>query len=466
MTRLVKFLVLALLTLVLLPSIASAGNNDYNAYILRSPGLSQAQTACQTYGMTLLSTIRVPDTYLVQVSASVPPEILKKWVEHDPNVTQLELDKDFSVGQGSLISPYIPSLPVTDYVTDDKLVQLYGTSAWVGYVQQPAVYSTNAADALEHVTGNGIVAVIDTGIDDGNPVLAPVLVAGYDFIQNVAGVASDLGDIDQSSGHIMHQSSGHIMHQSSGHIMHGYQVLQLNAYSMAILDSDTASALAGVPIPNDFGHGTMVAGLIHLVAPTAKIMPLKAFHADGSANTSDIVRAIYFAADNGASVINMSFGLPEMSDALMRAVNYATRKGVICIASAGNDGQNALVYPAAFGNVIGVASVGQQNQQSNFSNFGFDLVSIAAPGEALVTTYPGNHYAVVWGTSFSSAIVAGAAIDMLSIVDPHIAPQLRVGDIQRAMSKANPCGSNGSLGAGCLDFDQAEHFIHDTNLPH
>jgi subtilisin family serine protease len=234
---------------------------------------------------------------------------------------------------------------------------------------------------------------------------------------------------------------------------------------MAILDSDTASALAGAPIPNDFGHGTMVAGLIHLVAPTAKIMPLKAFHADGSANTSDIVRAIYFAADNGASVINMSFGLPEMSDALMRAVNYATRKGVICIASAGNDGQNALVYPAAFGNVIGVASVGQQNQQSNFSNFGFD-VSIAAPGEALVTTYPGNHYAVVWGTSFSSAIVAGAAIDMLSIVDPHIAPQLRVGDIQRAMSKANPCGSNGSLGAGCLDFDQAEHFIHDTNLPH
>jgi Subtilase family len=466
MTRLVKFLVLALLTLVLLPSIASAGNNDYNAYILRSPGLSQAQTACQTYGMILLSTIRVPDTYLVQVSASVPPGILKKWVEHDPNVTQLELDKDFSVGQGSLISPYIPSLPVTDYVTDGKLVQLYGTSAWVGYVQQPAVYSTNAADALEHATGNGIVAVIDTGIDDGNPVLAPVLVPGYDFIQNVAGVASDLGDIDQSSGHIMHQSSGHIMHQSSGHIMHGYQVLQLNAYSMAILDSDTASALAGVPIPNDFGHGTMVAGLIHLVAPTAKIMPLKAFHADGSANTSDIVRAIYFAADNGASVINMSFGLPEMSDALMRAVNYATRKGVICIASAGNDGQNALVYPAAFGNVIGVASVGQQNQQSNFSNFGFDLVSIAAPGEALVTTYPGNHYAVVWGTSFSSAIVAGAAIDMLSIVDPHIAPQLRVGDIQRAMSKANPCGSNGSLGAGCLDFDQAEHFIHDTNLPH
>jgi subtilisin family serine protease len=456
MTRLLKLLVPTLLVLVLLPS-STLANNDYNTYILRSPGLAQAQAACQTYGMTLLSTIRVPDTYLVQLSASVPPGILKKWVEHDPNVLQLELDKNASVGQNSLISPYIPSLPATDYVTDGRLVQLYGATAWVGYVQQPAVFSTNAADAVGHVTGKGIVAVIDTGIDDGNPILAPVLVPGYDFIQNAAGLPSDLGDIDQSSGHIMHQSSGHIMH--------GYQALQLNAYTIALLDSDTASALAGATIPNDFGHGTMVAGLIHLVAPTAKIMPLKAFNADGSANTSDIVRAIYFAADNGASVINMSFGLPEMTDALMRAVNYATRKGVICIASVGNDGQNELLYPAAFGNVIGVASVDQQNQQSNFSNFGFD-VSIAAPGEALVTTYPGNHYAVVWGTSFSSAIVAGAAIDMLSNVDPHIAPQLRVGDIQRAMSKANACGSNSSLGAGCLDFDQAEHFIQQTNLPH
>lgn len=455
MTRLHKFLILAMFLLGVLPSTGSA--KDYNTYILRSPGLAQAQAACQTYGMTLLSTVHAPDTYLVQVSAAVPPGILKHWVEHDPNVTQIELDQNASVGQGSLINPYIPSLPLTDYVTDGRLVQLYGTSAWVGYVQQPAVYSTNAADAVGHVTGNGIVAVIDTGIDAGNPILAPVLVPGYDFTRNVPGIPDDLGDIDQSTAHILHQSTAHIMH--------GYQALQLNAYSMAILDSDSASALAGAPIPNDFGHGTMVAGLIHLVAPTAKIMSLKAFNADGSASTADIVRAIYFATDNGARVINMSFGLPELSDALMRAVNYAARKGVVCVASVGNDGQNALLYPAAFGNVIGVASVSQQNQQSNFSNFGFD-VSIAAPGEALVTTYPGNHYAVAWGTSFSSAIVAGAAIDMLSSVDPHIAPQLGVGDIQRAISKANQCGTNGSLGAGCLDFDQAEQFIHATNLPH
>jgi len=181
MTRLVKLLVPGFLTLVLVPSIAFAANADYNAYILRSPGLAQAQAACQTYGMTLISTIHAPDTYLVQVSGSVPPGILKKWVEHDPNVLQLELDAHASVGQGSLITPYIPSLPVTDYVTDGRLVQLYGSSAWVGYVQQPAVYSTNAADAIGHATGHGIVAVIETGIDACNLILAPVLVPCYDF---------------------------------------------------------------------------------------------------------------------------------------------------------------------------------------------------------------------------------------------------------------------------------------------
>jgi subtilisin family serine protease len=210
----------------------------------------------------------------------------------------------------------------------------------------------------------------------------------------------------------------------------------------------------------------MVAGLIHLVAPTAKIMSLKAFGADGTANQSDVIRAIYYAVDHGATVINMSFELTQISDALMKAINYADRNGVICVASAGNEGISGLVYPAAYGNVISVGSVDQQSQQSSFTNFGPDLVRIAAPGEALVTTYPGNHYAAAWGTSFSCAIVAGAVVDLLSAVDQHLAPELRGGDILRALSHAGRCGNAGSLGAGCLDFNQAVQFIKGANLPH
>jgi subtilisin family serine protease len=236
------------------------------------------------------------------------------------------------------------------------LVAIYGDSAIVAYVQQPAFFSssTYSAGVQAGFKGTGIVAVIDTGIDQQNPILAPVVIPGYDFTRDIPGFASDLADVDQSTAHILHQSTAHILHQSTAHILHqstAHILHQLNNSSAAAFDATTAAALANTVLPNDFGHGTMVAGLIHLVAPSARIMPLKAFNADGSGDEANIVRAIYFAADNKANVINMSFGLPNISDALMKAINYANRKGVVCIASVGNDAQTALVYPAAFGNV-------------------------------------------------------------------------------------------------------------------
>jgi len=430
-------------------------------YILQSPNLTQAQAACATYGMTIVGTIRPPDTYLVEVSTAVPPSLLQQWMHGDPRVKHLELNTHVVVPETTLTEvPYVPPMPMTTYITDGHLIQLYGRTAWVGYVQQPAMYSTNASGTIQpNIAGSGmVVAVIDTGIDAQNPMLAPVVVPGYDFTRNVAGLASDLADINQSTAAILEQSTAAILESS--------QVVQLNQSTAAILEQSTAAILEGNPPPSYFGHGTMVAGLIHLVAPNAQIMSLKAFNADGTADVSDVIRAIYYAADHGAKVINMSFELTQISDAMLKALNYATRKGVICVASAGNDSQTALVYPAAYGNVIGVGSVDQQNQRSNFSNYGPDIVTVAAPGEALVTTYPGNHYAAAWGTSFSSALVAGTAADLLSGIDRHLARLMKAGDVQRAISRANACGDSDSLGAGCLDLSQALQFFKGMNMPH
>ena len=459
MKHLFKFLLFGSLTLICFASKTSA--QSVNSYILHSPSLTQAQAACQTYGMTMVSTIRQPDTYLVQLTTAVPPAVLQQWVHGDPNVRHLELDANVAVPEAVLTNiSYVPQMPVTTYATDGHLVQLYGTTAWVGYVQQPSMYATNASVIIQpSASGSGIVvAVIDTGIDAQNPILAPVLVPGYDFTRGVAGYASDLPDIDQSTAAILEQSTAAILDT--------YQVLRLSQSTAAILDQSTAAFLGTHPLPSHFGHGTMVAGLIHLFAPTAKIMPLKAFNADGTANVSNIVNAIYYATDHGARIINMSFELSQISDALLRAVNYATHKGVICIASAGNDSQQALVYPAAYGNVIAVASVNQQSQISSFSNYGPDVVSLAAPGEALVTTYPGNHYAAAWGTSFSSAVVAGTTADLLSAIDPNLARLMQTGDVQHAVSHANACGNAGALGAGCLDLNQAMQFFKGMNMPH
>ena len=160
----------------------------------------------------------------------------------------------------------------------------------------------------------------------------------------------------------------------------------------------------------------MVSGLIHLVAPKAQIMPLKAFSANGSANLSDIIRAIYFAVDNGAKVINMSFSATLPSLTLKQAIEYASEHGVICIASAGNEGRQMTVFPAGYEGVISVASTNHADQRSMFSNFGTESIGLAAPGEALVTTYPGNNYAAVWGTSFSAALVSGASSLILNLV--------------------------------------------------
>jgi len=156
-----------------------------------------------------------------------------------------------------------------------------------------------------------------------------------------------------------------------------------------------------------------VMGVIHLVAPQAKLLPLKAFHADGTGYLSDILHAIYFAVQNNAKIVNMSFEFKASSpDAeLQAAINYANQLGVVCAASVGNDAQlNPTVFPAGFTTaVMGVASTSDLDTRSSFSNYGNAIVFVAAPGEAVITTYPFATYSAGWGTSFSAPFVSGGA---------------------------------------------------------
>jgi subtilisin family serine protease len=93
-----------------------------------------------------------------------------------------------------------------------------------------------------------------------------------------------------------------------------------------VLDQRTVAVLDGSQY-SAFGHGTMTAGIVHLVAPQAKIMPLKSFNADGTGYDSDILRAIYYAVKNGAKVLNMSFDYPSYSAELANAIKYANQQG-------------------------------------------------------------------------------------------------------------------------------------------
>lgn len=285
-------------------------------------------------------------------------------------------------------------------------VGFYGSTVPAAYAAQPTWSTLELASAQSQATGNAIVAVIDTGVDAKHPLLRHVLVPGYDFTRNVVGMATDMLDLPQSTAAILEQSTAAILEQR--------QVFILNQSTAAILEQSTAAILEG--LPPAFGHGTLVAGLIHYVAPTARIMPLKAFHADGSSELSDILRAIYYAVDNGAHVINMSFSTPTASGELSHAVAYAAKRKVICVAAAGNEGHVVKMFPAADSKVIGVGSVTNADRRSVFSNYGgTSNVRIATPGETLVTSYPAGHYAAVSGTSFSAGLTSGAIALMLQV---------------------------------------------------
>ena len=167
------------------------------------------------------------------------------------------------------------------------------------------------------------------------------------------------------------------------------------------------------------GHGTAVAGsaaastnnVIGIAGTSweSMIMPLLVANSDGWTFYDDAAEAVIYATDNGAKIINMSFGGAGSSYTLQNAIDYAWERGVVIVASAGNDLNDTLNYPASCNNVISVSATNSINELAFFSSYG-TAIDVTAPGQAIYTTslYSGN-YGSVDGTSFSSPIVAGLA---------------------------------------------------------
>ncbi|HEY3157651.1 MAG TPA: Ig-like domain-containing protein [Vicinamibacterales bacterium] len=393
----------------------------------------------------------LPVAPLTNRTTSGDPTSQSTDIGSDPDIQSIEPNAVVSTPEVSLNGSLVSILDGVSGAT--TLTTYFDNQVWSRYVDQPATAAIGlAASQTAAGTGAGIVAVIDTGVDPHHPVLVGSLVPGYDFIHETAGIASEWSDVDGSVVSIL---DGSVVSILDG------QAVTINGSVVAILDQATTAALDPLLLPHAFGHGTMVAGLVHLVAPTAQIMPLKAFHADGTSTVFDVVRAIYYAVDHGARVINMSFSSTSPSTEITRAINYATSHGVICVASAGNLGQETVVYPGGLRTVIGVGSTSSTTPpaRSTFSNFGDALVSLGAPGEAIITTYPGAHFAAGWGTSFSAPLAAGGAALLLQ-VDPTV-------DSNRAaemLGKAQPMAALG-MGRGRLNLPDAVRGATDRIPP-
>jgi subtilisin family serine protease len=391
-------------------------------------GLAGLQSVCLNNGCTVIGNLdgNANQIFLVRPAKGLVPQLLAAVLRLVDGILDAEADQVLVIPPNEAGKTTASTAP--QGLWDNAPVNYYGTQVIHGYVNQPAaqIVRLQLAQNVFNLSGSGIVADIDTGVDPNHPVLQGVLLQGYDFTRNQIG-GSEMNDISMSAPPPCETCAA----------------AYVNQHTAAMLDQHTAAMLDGSQY-EAFGHGTMVLGMIHLVAPTAKLMPLKAFSANGSGSLSNILAAIYYAVQHKANVVNMSFDLTSGSTELTDAINYASSQNVILVASAGNDGKMEMVYPAGLQHVVGVASTNNQDQRSSFSNYGNQIVWVAAPGEAVITTYPFGSYAAGWGTSFSSPMVAGTTSLLLNA-------QPKANQNQAALALTNSKWVGPNMGYGRLD---------------
>ncbi len=151
-----------------------------------------------------------------------------------------------------------------------------------------------------------------------------------------------------------------------------------------------------------------MAGLVLSVAPEAEILPIRVLDSDGVGTVFDVVLGIAVAKERKAHIVNMSFGMGSPSEILREAIEAIADDKVLLVASAGNGTSTEPRFPARIIHAIGVAATDSLDQKADFSNFG-DWVDVSAPGVGLVSLFPGGQFATWSGTSFSAALVSGAA---------------------------------------------------------
>ncbi len=215
--------------------------------------------------------------------------------------------------------------------------------------------SLPAAWGMTRGSANVTIAILDSGIDASHPEFNGRILPGYDFVHGDASPNDDFGHGTMSSG---------------------------------------VAAAAG-------DNGIGVAGACW----RCEILPVKVLDSTGSGYASTAIQGITWAADQGARVISMSFGGFSWSQAFQDAITYARNRGVVVVASAGNEGNTRVFYPGGFAGVISVASITTSGGFYSWSNRG-SWVDVAAPG-CIWTTQRGGSYGNFCGTSASTPLVSG-----------------------------------------------------------
>ncbi len=275
-------------------------------------------------------------------------------------------------------------------------------------LDQPAARMVRAREAHAVATGAGVlVAVLDAGFDVNHPALRDRVVPGIDMLSR-DGNPNDLGNgfDDYGEGHP----------------------------------------------DNAVGHGNFVAGMVLLAAPDARILPIRVMDDEGYGNNAAITSGIRYALTRGARVINISARAAALLDCrdVRQALDEAYARGVVVVASAGNEGGNGLGVIAGDDRTVSVGSVDDAGTVAEFSNgagWGEELAALA-PGVDLTGPMTGSSMGVWSGTSFSAGLASGAAALWLQL-EPSSSPdcvRARIRTcVNTAYDRSGRCCSSGVL---------------------
>ena len=314
---------------------------------------------------------------------------------------------------------YSPQL--IDHIPDDPLYSLQ----W----HLPSIFAPAAWD-VDQGDPSVVIAIVDNGVDWDHPDLAANIWLNPNEIVN--------GIDDDNNGFID----------------------DIRGWDFFSSDNDPSTDF-DPPDDSNF-HGTHVAGLAAAasdnaiggagLAPDCRIMTIKAGQAETITNS---IEGIVYAYENGAKVINCSYGSNFYSPLEEDAINNAYAAGTIIIAAAGNDNINVPNYPAANEYAVSVAALASDNRKAYFSNF-HSTIDISAPGLEIFSTWVTASgtptYGFTSGTSMSSPIVAGVAALMFS-VNPELTVQQAVVKMQNTSDDIYSVNPNylGCLGAGKIN---------------
>ncbi len=320
---------------------------------------------------------------------------------------------------GFLESPSPSSFQIQQYPNDPRFFSQW----YLSRIRAPAAWDKTVGAA------STLIAVVDTGINFSHEDLKDRLWVNSDEIPNNSLDDDRNGYIDDYNGFNFLEGN-HDLSDLNGH------------------GSGIASLIAAAT-----NNGVGMAGLNW----RAPLMILKALNSAGSGDYSTVAMAIRYAADNGAKVINMSFGTETDSSVLRQAVDYAVDKGVLVVAAAGN-GRGPVYFPAAYEKVIAVGSIDRYDQKPSFANFGYGLDLVAPGVDILVADNRGSSsYALASGTSFSAAQVSGVVSLLLALrsLDGGAALSL-------LRNTADNLGDSLLFGSGVVNADQAVSALYST----